>query len=348
MLERGVVVRLLVADGEHDAGLAVGQPRDRNARPARAAANCRPSAATTRRQAMRRPAVDAHSGAIGASAPPAPSAGAKTRSFGQRVHVRVQRHPQAARLHHPAERLGPLAGLAVIEMQEQPRGRRGPAGHPRPECPGSGRPAPAAGPTPRRLPAGGASRRRPHRRGHRKPGCSIGGSGARSTTAVAMPSAARRQASVPPTGPAPMTQTSAEIASVIAPLTSSPNIRGITGLGTRRAVSRPVRPGRSGQRQPIVRGGCSGHSRTPCARLGVSYSSIRRFHGIAAVRLEGRVARFAPGKSVWPPPPEPALSKPRRLASPAVQSLMRRRFAELAGLALGLIGLALLVGARDL
>ena len=33
----------------------------------------------------------------------------------------------------------------------------------------------------------------------------------------------------------------------------------------------------------------------------------------------------------------------RRLASPAVQSLMRRRFAELAGLALGLIGLALLV-----
>src|SRR5579875_2728382 len=42
-------------------------------------------------------------------------------------------------------------------------------------------------------------------------GCSIGGRGARSITAVSTPATARRQARVPPTGPAPMMQTSTEI-----------------------------------------------------------------------------------------------------------------------------------------
>ena len=51
-------------------------------------------------------------------------AGANTRSAGERVHARVQRHAQTARLHHVAERLV-VACLAMVEMQEQRRG--GPA-----------------------------------------------------------------------------------------------------------------------------------------------------------------------------------------------------------------------------
>ncbi len=39
----------------------------------------------------------------------------------QRVHARVQRHPQAACLHHVAECR--LTRAAVVEMQEQRRGR---------------------------------------------------------------------------------------------------------------------------------------------------------------------------------------------------------------------------------
>ena len=121
MLQRQVVVRLFVADGADDAGLAVGQAGDRDA-------GCLAQAAT--RGPRRRPPAG--------SAPPArrrcapwrrPSrrstvavAGANTRSAGRVGKVAVQRHAQAARLHHPAERSGILARLVVVEMQVQPRG----------------------------------------------------------------------------------------------------------------------------------------------------------------------------------------------------------------------------------
>ncbi len=60
-------------------------------------------------------------------------------------------------------------------------------------------------------PAASSSRRDPAATAYARPsksGCSIGGSAARSTTATRAPPAAKRQASVPPTGPAPTTHTS--------------------------------------------------------------------------------------------------------------------------------------------
>ena len=88
---------------------------------ARRSGELRPSAATTRRQSMRRAAGDAHGGAI--VAPLHLGRGRREHAQRrQRVHVRVQRHAQAARLHHVAERPRSPA-LAVVEMQEQRRGR---------------------------------------------------------------------------------------------------------------------------------------------------------------------------------------------------------------------------------
>ena len=102
VLERRVVVRLLVADRADDAGLVVRQLRDGDAGRPRSG-ELRPSAATTSRQSMRGPpaiCTVAPSSRRSTSA----AAGANTRSAGKRVHVRVQRHAQAARLHHVAER----------------------------------------------------------------------------------------------------------------------------------------------------------------------------------------------------------------------------------------------------
>ena len=123
MFQRGAIMRARMGDRRHDPALAVSQPRhlDPGFLPQR-----RGAALGRDHQAAGngRAAPDLHRGAIGM----APDRGERRRLDRQcfeRVHPRVERHAQIARFDHPAKR--PLAGIGMVEMQEQRRGR---ASHP--------------------------------------------------------------------------------------------------------------------------------------------------------------------------------------------------------------------------
>ena len=110
-------MRLLVGNRAHDAALAIGQLGDRDA-------GLGPQ--------RRAPPLRGHDELAGEFIVADPNRGpvcrARDHRFrrrehlggGQGVQLRVQRHPQAARLHHPAERPG--TSLRMVEMQKQRRG----------------------------------------------------------------------------------------------------------------------------------------------------------------------------------------------------------------------------------
>ena len=110
---------MLVADGADDAGLVVGQMRDGDAgRPAQR------RVATLRRHHEAAVDVgasgDAHRRACRRAAPPRRWPARITRNAGSACMRRVQRHAQAACLHHVAECC--FTGGAMVEVQEQRRG----------------------------------------------------------------------------------------------------------------------------------------------------------------------------------------------------------------------------------
>ena len=216
MLQRDAVVRALMGDREDDAGLPVGQPRHRDAGLPRAAASRgprrpppagrrasgRPRCAPARRRRAR------HSAA----------AGANTETVRQRVQPRVDRHPQAARLHHPAERRrrrSPALVAASKCRYSREAGRPSRPSETRMSRIGPGR-IRAAGPTarpasstPARPGGDGVGAAVEIRVLHRRQRRAIDDGGR------ASPAAASRQASAPPTGPAPTTQTSTVIVSAM-------------------------------------------------------------------------------------------------------------------------------------
>src|SRR5271165_5301546 len=125
--------------------------------------------------------------------------------------------------------------------------------------------------------------------------------------AVAIPAIARRQASVPPTGPAPTMQTSTRTGSLMAPGYDLP------GRGSRACNRRLV------------------YQQVPAYSCGVKRSNgSRKVQPGMAIAARTRSAEIpAQGGG--------------RLASPAVVALMRQRTARLGGLMLGLLGLTFLL-----
>ena len=115
VLQRRVVVRTLVADGADDAGLVVGQLVT-GMPAARRSGELRPSAATTRRQSIVGPPA-MRTVAPSSRRSTSAAAGANTRSAGNACMCALS----ATRRLRASTRWpnGGLAGLAVIEVQEQ-------------------------------------------------------------------------------------------------------------------------------------------------------------------------------------------------------------------------------------
>ena len=116
MLQRQVVVRLLVTDGADDAGLAVGQAGDGDAG---GLAQRRLAALGGDHEAAAQIGAvgDADGGTVCVPFHRRRRRGEHAQGR-QRGKVSVQRHAQAARFDHPAERTGILARVVMVEMQD--------------------------------------------------------------------------------------------------------------------------------------------------------------------------------------------------------------------------------------
>ena len=211
----------------------------------------------------------------------------------QRVHVRVQRDAEAACLDHPAER-GGVAGLAMVEVQEQRRGRAAEAAVADPDvvdrAGGFGQAIPDAG---RLQQAAGA-----------------GGDGVGAAVEGRMLHRRERRA-----------------------VDHDGGIAGGGEAAGQRAADR------AGADDADLGGEVVGHA----AESGAA-ATVRQASGNRASAIRGFRPIVASAHEPWEPHGHcPSRRGDARLASPTIKALISQRSAELIGLALGLLGLALLV-----
>ncbi len=167
VLQRDVVMRALMGDGGDDAGLRYGS-RVTGISAASRNGEFRPSAATTRRQAISGPPATC-TVAPASVRSTAASAGAKTDNADSvaKCAFSATRNTRASTMkpNGPAS----VAGLAMIEMQEQPRGRAAQLAVAHPDVENRTGGSVEALPQSGLHPAGGGNRRRWRRRGRRTP-----------------------------------------------------------------------------------------------------------------------------------------------------------------------------------